>query len=106
MRVRRMISAALAACASAGFAAAAADIHTVPCLIIEGVWNALTVIVPSLITLMFLFGAAKYAYSANDPGGRKQGKNICIHAMIGGILFLLTWAVMDLLEFGTTYPYC
>jgi hypothetical protein len=40
----------------------------------------------ALALLVFVYGGAKYAYSADDPGGRKQGKNIAINAMIGLII--------------------
>ena len=43
----------------------------------------------SLGVLMFVFGAAKYVYTADDPGGRKQGLAICVAAIIG-IIFLLS----------------
>jgi hypothetical protein len=70
-----------------------AAIATVPCTIANAIGNALLVIGPSIVLLMFIYGAAKYAYSAEDPGGRKQGRDICIHAIIGGIIIGL-WAVV------------
>jgi hypothetical protein len=39
-----------------------------------------------LATLMFIYGGAKYAYSADDPGARKQAKNIAVGAIIGAII--------------------
>jgi hypothetical protein len=77
--------------------AAAQDIETVPCLVISAVWSAFSKISLTLIGIMFLYGGAKYAYSADDPGGRKQGKNICIHAIIGAILIGLVIQIKDLL---------
>jgi hypothetical protein len=50
---------------------------------------------------MFLYGATKYAMSADNPGGRKQGKDIIIHAIIGGIIFALWAAISVLLNIGT-----
>lgn len=58
-----------------------------PASIIAGVICSL---VPDVLQLaqvvaivMFIYGGAKYAYGADDPGGRKQGKNIAVHAIIG-----------------------
>jgi hypothetical protein len=42
----------------------------------------------SLCVIMFVYGGAKYVYSADDPGGRKQGMSICIAAIIGGIIIV------------------
>ena len=61
----------------------------ITCSIITQVYNAIRAIGPALVTLMFMYGGAKYAFSADDPGGRKQGKMICIHSVVGGILLLL-----------------
>ena len=65
------------------------SIHYVPCIFIKGIWGALTNIVLALIVLMLLYGAAKYAAGADDPGARKQAKNIIIHVIIGVIILSL-----------------
>jgi hypothetical protein len=67
------------------------------CSVISPVVDVFVAIGPTLVLLMFLYGAVKYVYSADDPGGRKQGKDICIHAVIGGMLLLLTWSVLTIL---------
>jgi len=36
----------------------------------------------SLAVVMFLYGAAKYVYTADDPGGRKQALGILIAAIM------------------------
>ncbi|MFH1404209.1 MAG: TrbC/VirB2 family protein [Candidatus Altiarchaeota archaeon] len=60
---------------------------TDPAAIIKGlicsIWTDFTKLIGPLATLMFVYGGAKYAYSADDPGGRKQAKAICINAIIG-----------------------
>lgn len=77
--------------------ASAADddlIMNIVCSVIQPVYKALRVATPTLVGLMFMYGAVKYAFSADDPGGRKQAKSIMIHAVIAGILFgLITWVL-------------
>jgi hypothetical protein len=68
------------------------------CSVIFPVWDTLKAAGQALVLLMFVYGGTKYAYSADDPGGRKQGKNICIHAIIGGILISLTSGVLTTLN--------
>ena len=57
---------------------------------------------------MFLYGGVKYVISADDPGGRKQGKMICIHAMVGGLLFMLWTAINTLFanQLGVLWGSC
>jgi hypothetical protein len=83
--------------ASAGGGAAL----TIVCTVVEQVMEAFTYVAPSLVIIMFLYGGIKYAFSSDDPGGRKQGKMICIHAVVGGILILLVeWVATILLNQG------
>jgi predicted DNA repair protein MutK len=56
--------------------------------------DTIVAVAPSLVFLMFTYGGVKYIFSADDPGGRKQGKNTCIHAVIGGILIILADTVI------------
>jgi len=74
----------------------AQNIEDIPCSVIVGLWDALLAIGAALIALMFMYGAAKYAYGADDPGGRKLGKNIIIHAIIGGLILSLIEALMTM----------
>jgi hypothetical protein len=69
-----------AGCASAQNAAAA--IAAVICGLVPEAIN----LAWALAILVFVYGGAKYAYSADDPGGRKQGKNIAINALIGFVI--------------------
>jgi hypothetical protein len=73
-----------------------AAIEDAPCLLIGGVYAALQGIAPSIVAIMFIFGAAKYVYSADYPGGRKQGKTICIHAIIGAIIMALLVGIITI----------
>jgi RsiW-degrading membrane proteinase PrsW (M82 family) len=82
-------------------------VKDIVCSVIASVWWALAAIGPSMVLLMFLYGGTKYAYSADDPGGRKTAKNICIHAVIGGILMLLASALYDqLFKTATEFSKC
>jgi len=58
----------------------------------------------ALALLVFIYGGAKYAYSADDPGGRKQGKNIAINAMIGFIIVGASLAIVKAAAGGA--PVC
>ncbi len=79
-------------------AATFASIHRVPCSIITAVWEALRIVAPLIFGIIFLYGAAKYVYSAEDPGGRKQGKTILIHAIIGALIMGLLVAIVGILN--------
>jgi len=71
-------------------APASAAIEDVPCSIIKALYDAIFLSIgPTLVGIMFLYGAGKYVYSADDPGGRKQGKEMCIHAIIGGVIITM-----------------
>ncbi len=69
---------------------ATSSFMAIPCSVIAAVYTALWGIAATLVAIMFLYGGVKYAFSADDPGGRKQGKSICIQAAIGGI-FIMVW---------------
>jgi hypothetical protein len=74
-------------------ALASVNFKTLPCAIINQVYNAVFAVGPVIVVIMFLYGGVKYTSSADNPGGRNQGKTICIHAMIGGIIWSL-WATI------------
>ena len=95
MLMRKRSLALALVCQTVVTCACAANIEDVPCSVIVGVWDAVRAIVPALIAIMFMYGAAKYVYSAEEPGGRQQGKTICIHAIIGGIIMGLIAAVVS-----------
>ncbi len=70
-----------------------------PAGIIAGVICALVdEVIPlarSIAIVMFIYGGGKYAYSADDPGGRKQGKNIAMHAIIGMVIVQASKALVS-----------
>ena len=67
----------------------AATMQRIVCDVIVAVYGTLMLVAPSLVLIMFIYGGVKYTFSADDPGGRKQAKMTCIHAIIGGILLVL-----------------
>ena len=77
--------------------AAANPITTVLCPIMDDIQFALETIGGTLVMIMFVYGGLKYVFSADDPGGRKQGKMTCIHAVIGGIIVVLADNIVPLI---------
>jgi len=96
----------LPAAALAQPATATIDFTSVPCAVILEISNALVTIGGTLVIIMFLYGGLKYVFSADDAGGRKQGKTICIAAIIGGILITLAHPFFCLLVNGFPGTFC
>ncbi|MBD3389041.1 MAG: hypothetical protein GF414_09140 [Candidatus Altiarchaeales archaeon] len=69
-------------------------ISNVPCTFLLWIWEALKAIIPTMIAIMFIYGAAKYISSADDPSGRQKGKQICMHSVIGALIYILSVSVM------------
>ena len=97
LRQNKAAWSALALSVSAATVSATYPIHYVPCQIITSIWDVLRGVAPIMFGIMFLFGAARYAYSADDPGGRKQGKNIIIHAIIGALILGALTAILAIM---------
>jgi len=60
------------------------------CKVICCLHNHLLPVAQAIAALMFVYGGAKYAYSADDPGGRKQGKSISVNAIIGLLIVIMS----------------
>jgi len=72
--------------------------------------NVLCTLAPDIIglarllaILMFIYGGARYAYGADDPGARKQGKSIAINGLIGFIIVAMSKTLIGVIA-GT--PVC
>ncbi len=79
-------------------AAAATEMKDIACNVIKPIYETLKTIAPALVLLMFTYGAVKYALASDDPGGRKQAKNIMIHAIIAGLIIgIILWLMDDVL---------
>ncbi len=87
-----MVGAALIAASQA----VSATLMDIPCGVVRAVASALAAIGPTIVAIMFIYGGVKYVYSADDPGGRKQGKTTMIHALVGAIIMALVVAVIAL----------
>jgi RsiW-degrading membrane proteinase PrsW (M82 family) len=83
-------------------AAGASIITNIICSVVSEIQSLLTAVGPSIVLIMFVYGGVKYIFSADDPGGRKQGKMICIHALIGGIILALALALFQVFTFAHT----
>lgn len=89
---------ALAQTASATAAAnAAAIIQGIICSLVPEVIN----LAWALAILVFIYGGAKYAHSADDPGGRKQGKSIAMNAVLGFIIVAASKALVETIAQAT-----
>jgi hypothetical protein len=99
MSVRRVFLVLLLIAVLAPYFASASATEMVGfvCSIVKPIYDTLQVVGPTLVLIMFVYGATKYAYSADDPAGRKQGKDICVHAIIAGLLLMLSFTVMSIL---------
>ena len=75
-------------------------IQSVPCDVIDQVFYAIISVGPGIVAIMFIYGGIKYAYSADDPSGRKQGKTIMIHSLIGAILIMLVDPILNIMGIG------
>jgi multisubunit Na+/H+ antiporter MnhB subunit len=53
---------------------------------VEQLQTSMRIIGSSIAAVMFLYGGAKYVYTSDDPGGRKQAIGICIAAIIAMII--------------------
>jgi hypothetical protein len=77
--------------------ASATSMVDVVCGVIGPIWDAIYNAGGTIVLIMFLYGGLKYVFSADDPGGRKQAKNILIHTIIAGILLAIAGTIMGLL---------
>jgi len=89
--------AALAQSVSATAPDAAQIIRNIICGLVPEVIN----LAWALALLVFIYGGAKYAHSADDPGGRKQGKSIAVNAIIGFVIIAASRAVVTAISGAT-----
>ena len=79
------------------------DFTTVPCQVIRSIFEAVYAIGGTLVAMMFVLGGVKYTFAADDPGGRKSGKTMIIHAVIGGILLAVVLSFRSILAAGNPW---
>ncbi|MBD3262143.1 MAG: hypothetical protein GF334_10845 [Candidatus Altiarchaeales archaeon] len=68
------------------------------CPIILAIQNTLLPIAGGLVTLMFVYGGLTYVFNADNPGGRKKAKDILIHSIIGGIIVVVAFFIVGLIN--------
>lgn len=84
--------------------ASASDAAAIIASVICGLVPEVIDLARALAILMFIYGGAKYAYSADDPGGRKQGKSIAINALIGFVIVAVSWSVVKAIAGTSVCP--
>lgn len=108
MKKRNTAFGAAAIVALANLVSATADAATIIKNIICSLIPEVMTLAWALAFLVFIYGGAKYAFGADDPGARKQGKNIAINAMIGFIIIAASQALIAAIAFsggaGTICP--
>ncbi len=57
-----------------------------------------------LAAVMFVYGGAKYAYTADDPGGRKMGMTICVAAIMAFIIIQAAQGIIEGIDIAGPYP--
>ncbi|MBD3262141.1 MAG: hypothetical protein GF334_10835 [Candidatus Altiarchaeales archaeon] len=48
-----------------------------------------------LATAVFIYGGVLYVYSADDPGGRKKAKSVCVNAIVGLIIIAVAKSAIN-----------
>ncbi|MFH1054560.1 MAG: pilin [Candidatus Altiarchaeota archaeon] len=81
--------------------ATATDIETTVCDVMKPIMSALGTIGGTLMVIMFTYGGVKYVFASDDPGGRKAGKDTCIHAVIGGVILIVATTITSLVTVTT-----
>ena len=57
--------------------------------------NNLIALAQAIAALIFVYGGARYAYSADDPEGRKQAKSLAVNALIGLIIVIVSQVMVQ-----------
>jgi hypothetical protein len=92
----KALAAALALALFAGSASALATIITFT----MGLACSIRKIGVTIGLIMFVYGGAKYVYSADDPGARKQALGICIAAIVAWLIISMAVDVINALGVG------
>jgi hypothetical protein len=95
MNVKRVSGAFLILLITAHHASATTDVAALLAQVICGLVPELIILARYVAIAVFIYGGAKYAFSADDPGGRKQGKNIAINGLIGMLIVSASRALVE-----------
>lgn len=63
---------------------------------------ALIFLVGAVSTLYVIIGGLKYALSAGDPGSIKSAKDTILYALIGLVVALMSYAIIEFVVFRVT----
>jgi hypothetical protein len=58
----------------------------------------------SLAIVMFVYGAARYVYTADDPGGRKQAISICVACIMALLIIQMATVIIGAVGASTGQP--
>jgi len=68
-------------------------LYTVVCCLV----NNLFPVAQAIAALIFVYAGARYAYSAEDPGGRKQAKSLAINSFIGMVIVIISQSLITVI---------
>ncbi|MFH1054557.1 MAG: hypothetical protein V1744_00525 [Candidatus Altiarchaeota archaeon] len=69
---------------------------------VNSLTTSFTIMGNSIAVIMFVYGAAKYVYTADDPAARKQAVGMCIAAIMALIIIRVAGDVIDMVGVGAT----
>lgn len=65
-----------------------------------GVYGSFAMVAGALAALMIVIGGIKWIGSGDDPGARKNAKDMIIHAIVGLCIVVVSWMVVELIISG------
>jgi len=74
--------------------------------VICGFYKVFFSIAGAIASLVFVIAGVKWIASENDPGARKQAKEIMVQALVGLIIVISTKAIIDAVIAGTGAETC
>lgn len=63
--------------------------------IFQDITNTLLFIIGAISVIMIIFGGFKYVTSGGDSSGVTSAKNTILYAVIGLVVALMAWAILD-----------
>ncbi|MFH1835015.1 MAG: hypothetical protein ABH851_02375 [Methanobacteriota archaeon] len=72
-------------------------------IVICGLYLAFIYIAGALAVLMVAYGGIKWILGSDDPGARKQAKELVIHALVGLIVLIVAAGLVSLISGGELY---
>lgn len=63
-----------------------------------GIFLAIGMVAGGIASVIIIYGGIKYLAGADDPGARKQAKDMIIHAIVGMIIIIIA---VELVQLGS-----